>query len=423
MHTLTNNILKNNIALICIIFLLGFAAHACMLSGTFKTLDDSYSIINNPDIKEFSNTVKIFRSSFFGGKHYYRPLVSLSFMAEYHLFGLRPFYYNLTNLILHLSIAATVFFLISRICNDRIIAFFTSLLFAVHPIQWEAVSNIPGRAVILSTFFTVNTLFFYCLARDKQRFVFYYGLSLFFFVCGLLSKESAAMLPLLLLSYIFLIEKGKKKYSIVLPYFLIIAVYMVIRQFLGITETFPWRSAEEFALGFLTFLRACLTYLRLIVWPVDLHFDRAREMFITFSDFRLWATVCAYSAIGFTLIRSRKQLTRSSIFFITWICIELFPVSQIITTIGVRSGYLSIAEHFLYMPAIGIFVLLVLSIQKLYRFNQKKRYCSVNFTRLVLAGCILFFMLITIQQSLHAKSALTMFARTLRYNPNNTRIL
>jgi len=161
MQNLIKSVLNHNIGLVCIVILLGFLAHSCMLTGTFKTLDDDISIINNEDIKDFANTGKIFTSSYFGGKHYYRPLVALSYMIEYHFVGLRSFYYNLTNLTFHLSIAVTVFFLIVLILKDRSIAFFTSLLFAIHPIQWEAVSNISGRAVILSTFLTMNAFFFY----------------------------------------------------------------------------------------------------------------------------------------------------------------------------------------------------------------------------------------------------------------------
>jgi len=231
------------------------------------------------------------------------------------------------------------------------------------------------------------------------------------------------MMPVLLLCYIFLIEKGEKRYPLILPFFFIIGIYMFVRQSLGITETYPWRSVSEHILGFLTFLRACLTYLRLLVWPVDLHFDRAQEMFLTFRDPQLWATIVLYITSGTFLLKYRKRLTKPLLFFMAWVCIELFPVSQMITTIGVRPGYISAAEHFLYMPIIGAFVLLVFAVRKLYRFVQEKGTCSVNVCRFAVVGVLLFFMLITVRQSFDARSALTMFRRSLEYNPNNTRIL
>ena len=423
MQMIAHKISKNNVALVCVILLLGSITHACMLAAPFKTLDDNVSIVSNPDIKSFANIGKIFTTSFFGGKHYYRPMVALSFMTEYHFFGLRPFFYNLTNLALHLAVALTVFFLIFILLEDRAAAFFTSLLFAVHPVHWEAVANIPGRAIILSTFFTVNAFFFFCLSEEKRRGAFLYGLSLVFFTCGLLSKESAAMLPVLLLSYMFFSEKGAKRYPLAIPYFLIIAAYIALRKALGVMETYPWRSFGEHALGIATFLRAVLTYLRLLVWPAGLHFDRAQEMFLNFSDPGLFSTLIAFLALGVVLIKFRKRLPGYVLFFVSWFCIELFPVSQIITTIGVGPGYISAAEHFLYSPSIGILILIVLGVKKIYHLNRESGLLSANVVRIMIAGGLISLMLVTSYQEIFSRTALAMFKRTLEYNPNNARIL
>jgi tetratricopeptide (TPR) repeat protein len=410
--------------------MLGFLAHSPMLAATFKTLDDESSIISNPAIKDFSNIGKIFQSSFFGSGHYYRPLVSVSYMIEYHFFGLRPFHYNGDNLALHLMIAVTVFFLILLIFRDNGTAFFTALLFAVHPVQWEAVANIPGRAVILSTFFTVNALLFFChfletraLSGAKGGNMICYGISLLCFAGGLLSKESAAMLPVLILSYIFFVQKDRKSWRLILPYICIILIYMVIRRWLGIMQTYPWRSPGEFTLGFLTFLRACLTFLRLFILPVDLHFDRAQKMFSTFAEPALWGTVMVVAALVLLFLRSHRRMAGTTVFFMSWFCIELLPVSQIVTTIGVSPGYISVAEHFLYMPAIGVFALIAAGGQWLYRYADKKNICSPFVLRFVLAGIVLTLMLTTARQGYYAQSAPEMFRETLRFNPDNSRIL
>ena len=176
-----------------------------------------------------------------------------------------------------------------------------------------------------------------------------------------------------------------------MPYFLIIGIYLLFRTFLGIAEIFPWPSAGEHLLGFLTFLRACLTYLRLIVWPLDLHFDRARDIFTSFSDPQLWATIFTYMAFVFAFFKFKKRVTNTAIFFITWFCIGLFPVSQIITTIGVQPGVMSVAEHFLYMPVLGIFILLVLGIRRLFNIIQERKICSARVWRIVLSGDLSLF--------------------------------
>lgn len=432
MRNLTRKILKSNIGLMCIVLGLGLAVYACALTAPFKTLDDGYSIIHNPDIKDFANIAKIFRSSFFGGGHYYRPLVSFSFMIEYHLFGLNSFYYNLDNLILHLLIVVSLFYLMLAILKDRMAAFFTSLLFVIHPIHWEAVANIPGRAVILSAFFTVNAFLFfiYFLGRKNNRAMIWYILSLVSLAGGLLSKESAAMLPVVLLSYTFFIASRPKRYAPLVPFFILIAGYIFLRSSLGLVETYPWRSLPELTLGFFTFLRGCLTYLRLLIWPAGLHFDRAQAMLLSYHDPDVWATLLVFVIFGFILFKFRKGLSAAVWFFLSWFWIELFPVSQIVTTIGVGPGYISTAEHFLYAPSVGIFVLFILSVQTLYRRRQMFPAFSPDTClpvrqacRAGLAGIILALMLVTVYQNIHARSALIMFERTLNYNPHNTRIL
>ena len=429
------------VGLVCLVLALGCLSHSAMLPASFKTLDDESSIINNADIKDLANAGKIFRSSFFGSGHYYRPMVSATYMLEYHFFGLRPFYYNLDNLTLHLATAVTVFFLVFLILKDHGTAFLTSLLFAVHPLQWEAVANIPGRAVLLSTFFTVNALFCFCLFLDKRvspaaaclpggwvdrqgpaNYV-YYGLSLALFTGGLLSKESAAMLPVLIVSYIYFVRERPKPWRLALPYFGLILVYVALRRWLGITETYPWRSPAELALGSLTFLRACLTFLRLFVLPVDLHFDRAQRLFLSPGDPQLWATVTVVLAAVTLVARRRGRITGAVAFFLSWFCIELIPVSQLITTIGVAPGFISAAEHLLYMPAVGIFALMAIGGQRLYRLAVEKNICSPVVLRFALWGAVLALMLTTARQGYHARRAPDMYRETLRYNPDNARIL
>src|ERR1041385_3808772 len=123
------------------------AAYSFMLQAPFREMDDAVMIVQNPDIRSFQNIPKIFASSFFGDRSYYRPLVSLTYMIEYHWFGLNSFFYNLDNVLLHMLNVLGVYFLIRRLMKDQTLAFGVALLFALHPIQWEAVANVSGRVI------------------------------------------------------------------------------------------------------------------------------------------------------------------------------------------------------------------------------------------------------------------------------------
>ncbi|MDE2222265.1 MAG: hypothetical protein KGK03_04255, partial [Candidatus Omnitrophica bacterium] len=138
-----------------VIIVLGFTAYAAMLHAPFRIMDDHISIIDNPAIKSTKNIPVIFKEGYFHDQSYYRPLVNLSFMGEYHFFGLDSFFYNLDNLILHIFNALLVFLLVSILTGNSGTGFGAGLLFVLHPVQWEAVCNVPGRSILLSAFFVL----------------------------------------------------------------------------------------------------------------------------------------------------------------------------------------------------------------------------------------------------------------------------
>jgi hypothetical protein len=158
---------------IAVIIVLGFIAYGCMLQSPFKTMDDRMSIIRNPMIKSTRNVPAIFREGYFHDQYYYRPLVNLSFMGEYQAFGLKSFFYNLDNLILHILNALLVFLLVSRLTNNDTVGFWTGLLFVMHPVQWEAVCNVPGRAILLSAFFVLITFILFLEFYRHQRWWYF----------------------------------------------------------------------------------------------------------------------------------------------------------------------------------------------------------------------------------------------------------
>ncbi|OGX32428.1 MAG: hypothetical protein A2787_01485 [Omnitrophica WOR_2 bacterium RIFCSPHIGHO2_01_FULL_48_9] len=412
--------------LILLIVILTFSAYAFMLGADFRTMDDEESIVNNAAIKDLGNIDKIFQTSFFGGMSYYRPLVSLSFMLEYRLFGLHPFYYYLDNLLLHTATAVLVFFLLNFIFKNNIFAFFTALLFAIHPVQWEAVANISGRAILLCTFFYLSAFFLFCRAIDKQRKQDYW-LALGCFGLALLSKESAVVLPLVLFGYRWFTRRSSpQKFPMTLrliaPFLAVVAMYLAVRQALGITNFFYWRSFAEALLAFLTFLRSLLTNIRLLVFPVDLHFDRMREMFTGFADPQLILTVLIFSSGLFALIKFRRKFPALLLFFILWFFAEFILVSQFLVSVGVQPGVISVAEHFLYVPVLAGCVVLTFVLQNLYEMNRRRRYFSKELFVVLAAGFFIFLFMTTVQQSIYASNQITMYERALVFDPQNSRV-
>ncbi len=415
--------LKNPVVLQLIIAALTFAVYSFALQGEFKTMDDEYCIINNPQIRSFRYLKDVLTSSFFGGNSYYRPLVTVSFMTEYYFYGLNAYYYYLDNIIIHILSALSVFSLMFFISRKRMLAFSIALLFAVHPIQWEAVSNVPGRAILLSAFFAIHAFRFFCVAEFRKSAYLLSGLCL---ILGLMCKESAGVMPVIMLCYRWLLRmpvKGKRSvFKPVLPFFLINAVYLLVRRHFGVTHLFYWPNWQEALLGLISFLRGVITYFRLFFHPVDLQFDRAQLLFLSFDHPEVRITISFFLTLALLLFVFRQRILPEALFFIAWFVIELIPVSQFIVSIGVQPGYISLAEHFLYSACIGFFTVWALLTERLYEWMLKRKLLTESGFRILVIGVFGYLMILTVQQNIYSGNEISMFKRTLELNPSNLRV-
>jgi hypothetical protein len=131
---------------------------------------------------------------------------------DYLLWGMNPFGYHLTNLLLHAANAAVFYFVALWILTLALpspserghalagSASFAALLFALHPLRVESVAWVTERRDVLSGLFYLLTILVYlrAYARDARGRRSYW-LSLALFACALLSKSMAVSLPVVLL--------------------------------------------------------------------------------------------------------------------------------------------------------------------------------------------------------------------------------
>lgn len=135
-----------------------------------------------------------------------RPLLKFSYMLNWTS-GMGLFGFHLTNTFIHLANAIMFYFLSLKIISsymiiehrDKIAALFASLLFALHPVQTEAVTYISGRSVSLMAMFYLISILFYLrgsIYKNRSvRVILVYVLSPMFFVFAVLAKETAVTLP------------------------------------------------------------------------------------------------------------------------------------------------------------------------------------------------------------------------------------
>ena len=197
-----------------------------MLKNGFTNWDDEFYVINNallagPDWKG------IFTEPVVGNYH---PLTIISLAINYQIGGLDPSSYLLFNLLLHLVNTALVFYFIWIISGKKTwVAFFTALIFGIHPMHVESVAWVSERKDVLYTFFFLLSLLQYWKFLQSGRSS---GLwfSCLLFLLSLLSKPAAIILPLVLLLLDY--WKGRKMTGKVLiekiPFFILAILFAVI---------------------------------------------------------------------------------------------------------------------------------------------------------------------------------------------------
>ena len=130
---------------------------------------------------------------------FYRPLGFLSLFLDYRLWHNWAPGYHLTNILLHLLCIAAVFFFCKEIGlrNDTCVA--ASLVFALLPVNVQAITWIACRFDQLATTLGMWSLVFAARFRRTGQ-VRSYGMAILLFVLAILSKESAYVIPVLWLA-------------------------------------------------------------------------------------------------------------------------------------------------------------------------------------------------------------------------------
>lgn len=166
---------------IVILPLFVFVCYANSLYGEF-IFDDIPSIMDNFNI---TNTDQ-FREIFYWNTS--RPLLDMSFRANYYFGGLNTFGYHLVNVILHCINSILVAVILLRVVKHRIAAMVGAIIFACHPLLTSSVASISGRSSLLcATFYFIAIL----LVMRRE-----YALAVIAWVLAMGAKEEAAALPL-----------------------------------------------------------------------------------------------------------------------------------------------------------------------------------------------------------------------------------
>src|ERR1035437_2093735 len=189
---------KDTILPLIIVFCLPVLLYLQTLSFGFTYADDNDIIINNITfLSNFRNAPQAFLKDAFleKGIHLYRPMQTLSYMADIRLSGgNNTWMYHLTNILLLGLIACLLFLLFRKFLVPLKLALLSTLVYCVHPLFTSSIAWIPARGDLLLTFFSLLSFLFFIEHLQKKK-VIYLFLHWLTFTLALFCKENAISLP------------------------------------------------------------------------------------------------------------------------------------------------------------------------------------------------------------------------------------
>ncbi len=384
-----------------------FIAYWNSLSGSF-VWDDHLLIIGKQGFFDHpANALKILSSSDapLGGQFpYYRPLNTLTYMADHFLWGLHPFWYHLENVLLHALVAVLFYILLMEVFKDERLAFISSVLFALYPVNTEAVDLISARNTILCAVFSLTSL--WLLSKGGFKWTM---LSLLAYFLALLSKEPAVVLPFFLVSFGFAAreERFKIKWNVIMAFWGITAVYFVLRHL--VLGAFISNSSLVFSLSRAKLVLA--TYFKhfsLFVFPFKLN-ALYTEKQVSFS---LYKGAMAIAGILFLLYVSLSRKMPDSIRAgAHWIFWGVLPVSNI-----VKIPSAPIADRFQYTILFGFVLILGYLLSKVHNKSAITGTVLVTVLAVVLGTG-------TFMRNFAWRNDFDLFSSMLRTDPCNTMAL
>jgi tetratricopeptide (TPR) repeat protein len=455
---------KSFLLSIILIIVLGFAVYSNSLNGKF-VWDDKVLVRDNPYIRSFSNITDVFTKNIGKGAgindYSYRPVQLVTYMVDYLFWKLKPVGYHFTNVFLHILAALSIYGLILLLFKDKLLSFLASIFFVTHPIHTEAVSYISGRADSLAVIFMMVCFTLYvkqnnlqqsfkqigdgvkcstrvipaketrCHSREAQRChsresgnpgpagiqeinivpaeklkaASSYVFMLISFMLALFSRENSLILPLLLLLYHYVFRK-KIRIKLFLSLLSIAVMYVLVRcSFLKFSLPHV-NNSTTLIQRMPGFFDAVTNYIKLLILPLRLHMEYGDKLF-AFSDFRAIVGVLTILALLIYIFRQRR--VRGLAFFsIMWFLVALLPSSNLYPL----NAYM--AEHWLYLPSVGFFLVLAKILSTLYTKTKNK----IGIITVILVIVVLNSGL-TLRQNVYWKEPIALYEMTLKYAPDS----
>jgi len=399
-------------------------------NGFVEYYDDNTYVTKNPHVNgvmTFDSVVWAFTELHAGNWH---PLTWLSHMLDCEVYGLNPLGHHITSLLIHIANCMLLFFVLRKATGALWQSVLVAALFALHPLQVDSVAWVAERKTVLSGLLWLVTIAAYLRYVEQSTAGRYLLVVLAYALC-IMAKPVVVTLPLalLLLDYWPLgrvknvglsksnpKETGRQKLSAgrlvieKIPLLVLSAILCVI-TFVAQQRGGAVIALEEIPLNYRianTFV-SYIKYIEKMLWPNGLavlypvHIEDISPAIVVpcVAIFLLVSALCIYTG------RRKKYLA------VGW----LWYVGTLVPVIGlVQVGGQSMANRYMYLPMIGLLIIIVWGISDLAAAWRHRGKFLVLSAAVVLVALVV----ITRVQVSRWRDGITLFEYTLKVTKNNS---
>jgi len=350
------------------VLVLAFIAYSPALHGPFL-FDDSYLPFavpgQDPALRWWIGAI--------------RPLLMVTYWANFRLSGSESYWYHVVNVILHAATTLVVFGVVRRLVEHAgetgsrrdLVAAAAAAIFLAHPVQTESVAYIAGRSECLSVFFVMAAFAVFVHCRQTA---IGWGRSLavlLLFLAALASKEHTVVLVPLLLLYDYFWNPGftlqgiRRNWRIYLPLLAGAGAGLALFANLIMRSTTAGFALKDFTWYqyLFTQFRALFVYLRLFVLPFGFNLDYDFPISMTILDHGAIFGLAGLVAISAVAWKYRRRYRLAAFGWFAFLLL-MAPTSSILP---IRDP---IAERRMYLGMPG---LLLIVAEVLLQFHWERK--------------------------------------------------
>jgi len=443
MNSFLKNISTQRWFAVALIVLVGMIAyHNCLPNEMFW--DDDDFIHNNRFIKDFHYWPLWFSQNMVAGSYlvsnYWRPLLLAIFAVEWQWWQNWVYGWHVVTIAVHILAAVTLYFLLNRLLldsrfrgndkkNSNLLALLTALIFVAHPVHNEAVVYVNSMGDSLATFMLLSSLLCYTRFRQSQKPAWgsrSYWAAVLLFPLAILSKETGFVLVgLLPLTDFLLLSKAKSFWKRVgqvagaaWPFILLAIIYIILRAtVLNFSNSFNFYNTNNAftthpSIRLMTFFKVMVQYTGFLFFPYQLRVERA---FAWAQSLMEWDVLLGGLLVGLMIASAFKYWkTKPWLSFgIGWFFLAIAPTSNVLVPINSV-----IYEHFLYMPMIGIALIVV----HLCLDWAEEHHATPTLLK-IFAMIILIFCAVNIHRNLDWRTSIGFYEQLVTYRPDDYRVI